>query len=172
MRSSVTRTLRIEEELDRSIQRIAADENLTVNSVVNRTLLRMVEWDHPGMKVGLVSASSTLLGRLLSDKDEEACEELGRWAAREFYVPFIAFLFGEVSVANSLDFFARASRYGEFTFGETGDSGKHILILKQTFGQNWTYYFSGVMGELFHGVLGKRFTTECTADMLVAKLEL
>lgn len=171
MPESVTRTLRIEQDLDRKIQRIAADEKLTVNSLVNKTLLRMVEWDRPGSKVGLVSASSTLLGRLLADKDPADSEDLGRWAARGVYVPFIEFLFGEVSVASVLLLFTRASRYGQFVFGQTADSGKHILILKQTFGANWDYYYGGVLKELLHEVCGMQLTTQYAAGLLVAKLE-
>ncbi len=171
MRRSVTRTLRIDEDLDTSIQRIAADENVTINSLVCRTLTKMVEWDRPGQKIGLVSTPSTLLGKLLSDRDDGSCEELGRWAAREVFVPFIQFLFGEVSVTNALLFFKRASRYGQFTFDETGDSGKHILILKQTHGPNWTSYYGGLMKEIFHGVLGKKFAAEYRSDMLIAQLD-
>jgi len=171
MRKSVTRTLRIDEELDRSIQEIAADENLTINSLVNRTLVKLVEWDRPGQKVGFVSSPSTLLGKLLSDRDGQGCELLGQWAAREVFVPFIEFLFGEVSVPNVLLLFKRASRYGQFAFGVTGDSGKRVLILKQTLGPNWTSYYGGVMRELFQAVLKKKFEIEYASGMVIAKLE-
>ncbi len=170
MRKSVTRTLRIDEVLDRSIQRIATDENLTVNSLVNRTLTKMIEWDRPAEKVGFVSASPTLMGRLLSERDGEASEELGRWAAREVFLPFIQYLFGEVSVTTVLLYFKRASGYGQFAFDETGDSGKRILILKQSLGPNWTLYYDGVMKEIFNETMGKELATECTSDMLVGKL--
>ena len=171
MRRTVTRTVRIDEGLDRSIQRIAADESITINSLVGRSLTRLVEWDRPAQKFGYVAASSILLGKLLSDKDEDRCEELGRWAAHEFVIPFVVFLFGELSCANVLLFFKRASRYGQFAFDETEDSGKHILVLKQTHGPNWSYYYGGMMKEMFQAVLGKKFATDHTSGILVAQLD-
>jgi len=90
MPKSVTRTVRLDKDLDDAIQRRAEEEKITVNFLVNRTVRKLVEWDIPARKFGLVIAPEGLLSTLIDRYDDESCIGLGRASAREYIKPFAA----------------------------------------------------------------------------------
>jgi hypothetical protein len=70
----VTRTLRLEEDLDKAIVRRASNEKVSVNFLVGRSLRKMVDWDIPVMDFGMAVIPEILLNRFSSDKDEATFE--------------------------------------------------------------------------------------------------
>src|SRR5579863_8411185 len=112
MPKSVTRTVRLDKDLDDAIQRRAAEEKITVNFIFNRTVRKLVEWDVPARKLGLVTTPEGLLNRLLDRYDDDGCLELGRASARDYVKPFVVYLFGEFSLENTILLLRRSSQYG------------------------------------------------------------
>lgn len=172
MPKSVTRTIRLDEDLDRVIQNRARNENASVNFLMNSIIRKFVEWDIPAEKIGLRSIPEALLSRLIGEKDDEKCNELGRWVAREVFRPLAEYIFGDLSIHTSVQVFKRISQYaGRLRFDDTTDSRKHILILGHNQGHSMSKYYGGVMEGVFHDLLGKQLILECTDSLCIAQLE-
>ena len=60
MPRGITRTIRIDEDLERSISKISKDDRTSVNFVVNTALRGYVEWGVVAKKFGFVSVVPNL----------------------------------------------------------------------------------------------------------------
>lgn len=103
MPRSVTRTLRVDDELDKVIVKRASKERVSVNFLVNRCLRKFAEWDVPILELGMVVVPKLLVDRLAEDKDELRFAEFGREVARDFLKPSTEFVTGEFTVASSIE---------------------------------------------------------------------
>ena len=135
MPKNVTRTVRLEDVLDRAIQEKAKEANTSVNFLVNRLIRKYVDWDLPGEKFGLGPVASSLVNRLFDEIDDKSAYELGRSIAHDFYEPYATYLFGELTFETSILLFRRASDYGgRYTFDSNSDKrvfqGVYSEILK------------------------------------------
>jgi len=170
---SVTRTLRVDEDMDKAIETSAAKQNVSVNFLVNSLLRRYVEWDSPAMSLGYVVVPSLLLDELAKAKDEETLEQLGRKVARDFLIPATVYALGETTVASAIEVMRRASLYtGRFGFDlqEGRDSRSHVLIIRHDQGRLWSRYYVGLLDETFRVLLGEAAKTTYTDSLCILQL--
>ncbi len=176
MPKSVTRTLRIDADLDEAIQRRAGEEKITVNSFFNRTIRKLIEWDVPAQKFGLVMVPEGLLNKLIEKYDDASGFELGRASAREYVKPLAEYLYGEFSLETSILLLRRSSQYGgQWEFDDVvdlADSRKHILIFKHHQGHKWARYYHGMLLETFRDLLGKNVKLESTDYVTIAQFDV
>jgi hypothetical protein len=171
MPKSVTRTLRLEDDLDRAVQSRAGESGVSVNFMVNRLIRKYIEWDIPAEKFGLGPVAAILLNRLFDEVDEEKSGELGGWAAHEFFVPFTRYLFGELTFETSVRTFRRAAEYGgRYTFDTTTDARNRIIILRHDGGMKVSRFYSGMMKGIYSDALKMNLDVESTRDYCVAQL--
>ena len=170
MPGGVTRTVRLDEELDLALRNRAKDERVTVNSLVNRAIWKFIEWDLPSEKIGMVDVSPVTVGKLMNEIDDERLVELGRQIAGEVVKPFTEYLYGEFSVDSSILFFKRMSHYaGRGVFGDKTVNGKHVLVIKHNLGQKWSRYSGGVFEGVFGDLLGKKTKVNYTDDLCMVQ---
>lgn len=173
MRKSVTRTVRLDDDLDRAIQDQASETRVSVNFLVNRLIRKYVEWDIPAEKFGLGPVASVLLNRLFEDIDEESAGELGRWTAHEFTAPFCRYLFGELSFDTIVHTFRRASVYGSrYAFDTTSDSRNRIIVLRHNGGRKVSLFYAGIFKGLFTEALKMEVSVESTHDYCIAQVRI
>lgn len=175
MPKSVTRTLRIDEDLDRAIGKRASKERVSVNSLVNRSLRKLVDWDIPLLELGAVVVPKLLIDRMAEDKDEQKFGEYGREVARDFLKPATLYVTGEFTVASSIEMLRRSALYSgrfRFDFGEGHDSRKQVLMIRHDQGRLWSSYFAGLLDETFKVLLGEELRIEYTDSICIAQLAL
>jgi len=167
-----TRTLRIEEDLDEEIQRIAKKERASINQVANRALRRYVEWDSASSTRGLVSVPSALLEKLMESKTPAEARKLGRWAGTELFIPNTKAQFARVTVDTALRNFKMLSVYGgRFGFDHSLADGKHRILIRQALGPAWTSYYAGALEGVFEEFLGKKTKIRVTGDSCLCEFE-
>lgn len=173
MAKSVTRTLRLEDDLDKALQSRAGESNVSVNFAVNRLIRKYIDWDIPAEKFGLGPVAAILVNRLFEEIDEAKAAELGRWTAREFTIPFTRYLFGELSFETSVRAFRRAAEYGgRYTFDTTTDMRNRIIILRHNGGMKVSMFYSGIMKGIYSDALKMNLDVESTNDYCVAQLRV
>ncbi len=96
--SSVTRTIRIERDVDDFLRKFGEREGVSVNLLVNKAIRRLVEWDIYAEKFGLIALPSSLIERMMERLSDEEASELGRWVGQNLIPEFITFWFKEVSL--------------------------------------------------------------------------
>src|SRR5579862_7600626 len=112
MPRGVTRTIRIDEDLEQSISKISRDDRTSVNFVVNSGLRAYVEWGVWAKKFGFVSVVQPLLIKMIDRFSEEECENLGKQSGSEYFKPLTKYEFGEFTFQSALEAFKRLWRYG------------------------------------------------------------
>jgi hypothetical protein len=170
----VTRTLRVDEELDEAVVKRASQERISVNFLVNRCIRRFVEWDSVAKGFGMVATPKMVLDRLAIGKDGDEFESLGRAVAKELVKPSAEFINGEFTVASCVDVFRRSSTYGggfSFEFGEGRDSRSHVIALRHDQGQLWSRYYAGILDELFRVLLGEEAKVSYTDALCILQMK-
>lgn len=139
----MTRTIRIDQDVDEGLRKLSEEEGLSVNALVNRSLKRLVEWDAHAQKFGFVAVPESLFARLLEALSEEQALELGHWAGSNLVREYLTFWFNEVSLETvRKGLFELAARYARpFEYEEHVEEGQHTLVV---------YHGGGVKGSLFY----------------------
>jgi hypothetical protein len=169
---SVTRTVRLDEDIDEAMYREATNQKVTVNFLVTRALRKFIEWDLIGEKLGITSVFSTTLTKLLEDRDEAQCYDLGKWAAKEAFKPFTEYVFGEFSITSCIESFRRFSMYSVGTeFDMTSDNKKLLLVLRHNLGPKWSKFYQGVMSGIFEEEFGREMKIQTTGTLCIVQIE-
>ena len=168
---SVTRTVRLDDDLDTKMQNRAKESSVSVNFLINRLIRKYIEWDIPAEKFGLGPVAAILLNRLFDEVDEETSAEIGRWAAHEFFSPFCRYLFGELTFQTTILTFRRASDYGSrYSFDTTSDSRHRIIVLRHNGGNKVSSFYAGMFKGLYSDILKMELSVESTHDYCIAQL--
>jgi hypothetical protein len=171
MPKNVTRTVRLDDVLDRAIQEKAKEANTSVNFLVNRLIRKYIDWDLPGEKFGLGPVSASLVNRLFDEIDDKSAYDMGRSVAHEFYEHYATYLFGELTVETSILLLRRASDYGgRYTFDSNSDKKHHVLVLRHNGGVKLSRFYSGVFHGVYSEILKMQVKVECTKDYCLVRL--
>jgi hypothetical protein len=172
MAKGITRTIRIEQDTNGAIQKLAEEEGISVNFLANKAIKTYLEWNVVARKLGLCSVSDSLMNRLVECHDEKKCEELGRRSAREVVEPYAEYLYGGLTVDNAEAVLRKLSQYGgRFEFAESGDAKWKILLLRHSSGKKWSIYYSGLIETIYKEMFGKTITLTCTEDLCIARIK-
>jgi hypothetical protein len=133
------------------LRQSADQERTSVNFLVNRALRKLVEWDSPGEKFGIVSIPYAFIDKAMSYMNEEQAAELGRWVGTHLVKEFITFWFKEVSARTLLQGYPRlTAQYGRaFDYEEHSEGPRWVIVLKHGGGARWSTYY----GELLRAIL-------------------
>ena len=100
---SVTRTLRLDEDVDAALKRMADESGESVNVIAGRALRRLVEWDGLAERAALVVISPITLGRLMDKQTLEEARSLGESVDSDVLMPFMTSISGEVTLTSALE---------------------------------------------------------------------
>ena len=172
--SSVTRTIRIERDVDDFLRKFGDREGVSVNLLVNKAIRRLVEWDIFAEKFGLVALPSSLIERMMDRLTDEEAGALGRWVGQNLIPEFITFWFKEVNLQAMVIGYPRLqSRYGRaFEYEEHVEAGKWTIILKHSAGARWSVYYEGLLKTAFQNLLQTELQIEKTDNQVVARFTI
>lgn len=172
--TSVTRTIRIDRDVDEFLRKFGERESVSVNLLVNKALRRLVEWDIYAEKFGLVELPARLIERIMEKLTEEEAREIGRWVGQKLLPEFITFWFKEVNMQSMVVGYPRLqSRYGgAFEYEERVKAGKWTIVLKHGGGAKWSAYYEEFLKTAFRDLLKTEITVEKSEDQVVARFDL
>lgn len=147
MVKSTIRTVRIDDDLNGAIEKIAIENNTSVNFVVNNALREHVEWTSIIPKLGFGTYPHYLINKLFEKLSEKECEEMGEITASKFSKSFLEYRFGSSSLENWIRIAREFSKHaGGFRFlAETRKGGETIVIFEHGSGIKWSHFFKGVV---------------------------
>src|SRR5438552_15246336 len=90
---SVTRTIRIDEDIDFQLERLAHEQRVSVNYFANQALRKFVEWDVLAARLAFVTLPSDIFEKLVGHQTDEQAKDLGRRFGTTLAKDRIAFLF-------------------------------------------------------------------------------
>lgn len=144
---------------------------MSVNSLVSRSLRKLVEWDAHAEKFGFVTVPGALLTRLLELLTEEQAAELGRWAGTNVLREYIVFWFKEVTLDTARKaLVSLASRYDRpFQYEEHVDNGHFTLVIYHGGGPRGSSCYGEMIRVLLEDLLDLNPTVECTQNEVIAR---
>jgi hypothetical protein len=168
---AVTRTIRLPEALDSSLQNISETEKVSVNSVINRSLERFVEWDQLTEKFGFASVTRALLSRLLDYLTLNEVREVGALMAKDQTRSLILYSGKEITYSALLNLLQLGTRYsGLYKADYTIDKskGKCIVVLSHSLGVKGSYFFESMLKTIFADLLKIPLETTVATDLCLA----
>ncbi len=148
---SATRTIRLEGDLDRDLEEIARQENLSVSIIINKALSRYVDWEHRAEKFGFAATSSSVMRKLFENLNDQQARSFGKEVGAQFLAEFVTFWFKIMdlnALLKGLEFLG--DRYGkQFHFDHSFDGKVHTIIVKHDRGATTSAYYSEALKALF-----------------------
>src|SRR5436309_14623592 len=86
---SVTRTIRIDEDIDFPLEKLSHEQRVSVNYFANQALRKFVEWDVFADWFGFVTLPSDTFAPLVCSTTPEQAKHVGTWFAKNMAQPLI-----------------------------------------------------------------------------------
>ena len=166
---SVTRTVRIEKDLDDLIQTLANHERMSVNALVNKSLRNLADWDRFADFFGMMTFTPMLVEGLVERLSVEEAVALGRKNADELAEPMIMLMLGEFDTVHALEALRRfGSGTRSFRFDDRVDGKRHVMVVRHAKGRKWSAFFEGMLIGIFQDGLGIRLSVSTKSDSSAA----
>lgn len=173
MPKSVTRTLRLDDDVDEALEKLAQERGESVNAIVGRALRKLVEWDRLAGSAGLVLISPVTLAKLMESQSQEQARALGEFVGDDVWKPIIISRFGEVTLDSVLKSIELIGRYmGRFNFIYSTEGTKRLITIRHSGGLNWSNFYVGAATSLFSGVLGVEIRPTLTEELASIEYEI
>ena len=170
---SVTRTLRLDDDVDDALEKMAQERGESVNTIAARALRKLVEWDRLAGNAGLVVVSPLTLGKLMDSQSLEQARDLGEFVGNEVWRPVIVSRFGEVTLDSVLKSIELIGRYmGRFNFIYSTEGTKRVITIRHSGGVKWSAFYEGAGDALFSGVLGIAIKATRTEELVSIEFEM
>ena len=171
---SITRTIRVDQDVDGFLRQFSEREGVSVNFLVNKALRKLVEWDIYAEKFGVVAVPESLVRRLMEYLTDDEARELGAWVGKNLIREFVTFWFKEVSFQTIVEGYPKlTAQYGHaFQYEEHVEGGKWVIVLKHGMGHKWSLYYEELAKSLFQELLHKDVVVEKTDDQVVVRFTL
>ncbi len=168
-RKSVTRSVRLDADVDGLVQALAAKERVSVNLLINKALRKFVNWDTQAANFGFMSLPSSLHAKMFGLITQDEAKQLGQWLGHNFGKDFVMFWFKKMDVESILKALELlSSDYARvFQFEHSCSGREHTLVIKHGRGVNGSIFNAEFLRTLFKD-LKKEVRIEQTEDQVVA----
>jgi hypothetical protein len=168
---SVTRTLRLPNDLDEALEKKAREERISVNSLATSGIREAIEWSSVIPKLGFGTFPKYLTSKLLEELTDSECEEIGKQVARDLMVPFVEYRFGTSSFENWIETIREFANYtGQFKILTKTRGSEFVLVVEHSSGIKWSHYYKGAGDYIFGKILGKLVRDEITDSHCIARI--
>ncbi len=165
---SVVRSLRLDEDVDKSLHKLASDEGISVNSLVNRALRRYVVWDVNSSRFGGVTLAGASLTRIMNYLSDDEVREYAQWVAENSVRDFVTFFFGDVTLHTLLKGLKLLGDYGgHFVYEESTTGHVRTVVLKHGRGMKWSIHYGEWVSLAVEKLLGLKVETEKTENQVI-----
>jgi predicted transcriptional regulator len=170
---SVTRTLRLDDDVDAGLEKMAEERGESVNAIAGRALRKLVEWDRLAESAGLVAVSSMTLGRLMDSQTPEQASAIGEFVGNEVWKPIIISRYGEINLESVLKSIELIARYmGRFDLIYSTEGSKRVVTIRHAGGIKWSNFYLGAATPLFSQVIGPGFNATATEELLSIEFDV
>jgi hypothetical protein len=167
---SVTRTLRLDEDVDAGIVEMAEREQFSFNLLANRALRKLVEWEDKAGKFGFIQVPTSIVEKVFSILSDEEARELGREAGTNTLPEMILFWFKKFTSETALKTLEMIGRYGNsFRLQYTLDGETDTVVLKHDRGPRVSAFYAELLESLFKP-MGAKVDTQETEGQIVANI--
>lgn len=166
----VTRTLRIDEDVEARVVAMAERDHLSFNLLANRALRKLVEWEDKADKFGFIHVATATVERVFSTFSDQEARDLGRQSGTNLLPEMVLFWFKKLDRNTAVKILELIGAYGKwFRIERTIDGRSEIVVLKHDRGPLVSAYHAELVKSLF-GSLGAVVETQETDGQVVANI--
>ena len=167
---SVTRTLRLDEDVEAGIVEMAEREQFSFNLLANRSLRKLVEWEDKASKFGFIQVPTSIVEKVFNILTDEEARELGREAGTNTLPEMVLFWFKKFKPETALKAMEMIGGYGNaFRLQYTLDGETDTVVLKHDRGPRVSAFYAELFGSLFKA-MGAKVETHETDGQVVATI--
>ncbi|TMI06814.1 hypothetical protein E6H34_09705 [Candidatus Bathyarchaeota archaeon] len=167
---SVTRTLRLDEDVEAGIVEMAEREQFSFSLLANRSLRKLVEWEDKASKFGFIQVPTSIVEKVFSILTDEEARELGREAGTNTLPEMVLFWFKKFKPETALKAMEMIGGYGNaFRLQYTLDGETDTVVLKHDRGPRVSAFYAELFGSLFKA-MGAKVETHETDGQVVATI--
>jgi hypothetical protein len=170
---SVTRTIRLDRDIEEDLLEHAGRERLSANVVVNQALRRYLRWEVPSERFGFMAVSSSTMSDLFNLMTEKEARERGKAEGYGKAAEFVTFYFKRFdfeAILKALEMLGPV--YGKnFQFEHSLDGENYTVILRHHRGPKTSAYYSEALKAIFNR-LGMTAEATETDDQVVFRVPM
>ncbi len=170
---SVVRSLRLDEDVDKALHKLALQEGISINSLANKALRRYVVWDVNTVRFGFVSLAGANIPKIMTYLSEDEVREFARWTAENSLKDFLTFFFGDVTLDALLKGLILLADYGGlFQYEESANGHIRTVVLRHGRGIKWSIHCEEQVRYVTEKLLGLKVETEKTENQVTFRFPL
>jgi len=152
-RRTVPKSFRIEQSAVTAVEREAAAQNVSSNTLVNQILTQFAEFDRFTRRISTVEISSSIFRNLLEGVEEGRVIDVAKSTGSSIPQAFANSRSGKVTVETLLDHLRLFGKYGHwYEFSEAPDSQNPLVTLVHEFELNWSIFLVHYVTAMFEQI--------------------
>ena len=147
---TIPKSFRLDEAALIAVDKEAAAQNVTPNTLVNQLLKQFAEFDRYARRINTVKLSSSVFRGILSAVETEKLIEVAKTAGSSIPQAFVTAKSGKMDIESVLDHVRSLATYAHlYEYSETVDSRAHVATLIHDYGLNWSIFLVHYVTAMF-----------------------
>jgi hypothetical protein len=161
-KKTIVRATRMTDDVDRILERDAAEKGIPVGTLLSTILRKYVDWDRLTEKYGFISVPNVVFKSLLEEVDADKIARIGKESGKDFKERLL-FWFKEANVESLIALILITYRYSGLARCEYQKFGdEYVITLKHDLGRKWSIYTRELLRAAVNEILAKTSETEIT----------
>jgi len=150
---TVPKSFRVDESALHAVEKEAAAQQVSANTLVNQILTQFSEFDRFAKRINTVKPSSFVFRGLLDAVDSDKIIELAKTAGSSIPQAFVTAKGGKVDIDSLLDHLRALSLYAHlYEYSENLNPREQMATLVHDFGLNWSIFLVHYITAMFEQV--------------------
>jgi hypothetical protein len=157
------------DDVDRILERDAAERGIPVGTLLFTILRKYADWDRLTEKYGFVSLPNTVFRSLLEEVDADKIARIGKESGKSFKAR-ILFWFKEANLESFMALILITYRYSGLArceYQRFGDD--YVITLKHDLGRKWSIYLRELLRAALIETLAKTSESEITDSSVMIR---
>lgn len=168
-------TFRIHSEAVTRLRKESNDEEISMNTLLNKILKNHNDWHSVASKAGFIAVRRVLLRTLIDKLSEEEVKMLAAQIAITTNRDFLMILRNKVSVESAIDYVESWLRTSGFIYRHQSNAnatGNYSFVIQHDMGKKWSLYLGELYKHLFEECGASRFFYDSRDNMLSFTVEV
>ena len=150
---TVPKSFRIDECAVIAVEKEAAAQQVSPNTLVNQILTQFSEFERFAKRINTVKPSSFVFRGILEAADIDKVIEVAKTAGSSIPQAFVTAKSGRVDIESLLDHLRTLSQYAHlYEYSENLDSREHVTTLVHDFGLKWSIFLVHYITAMFEQI--------------------
>jgi len=150
---TVPKSFRIDKSALDAVEKEAAAQQVSANTLVNQILTQFSEFDRYAKKISTVKPSGFIFRGLLDAADIDKIIELAKTAGSSIPQAFVVAKSGKVDIDSLLDHLRSLALYAHlYEYSENLDPRGEVVTMIHEFGLNWSIFLVHYITAMFEQV--------------------